>query len=75
MTGHGAGLLWVVELDSEQQIQHGLVHLVICVSCVISPDGAVEGRMFGYVFYVQSIMGVEGNNGGIAERSREVQKG
>jgi hypothetical protein len=49
MTGHGAGLLWVVELDSEQQIQHGLVHLVICVSCVISPDGAVEGRMFGYV--------------------------
>jgi hypothetical protein len=42
-TGHGAGLLWVVELDSEQQIQYGLVHLVICVSCVISPDGAVEG--------------------------------
>jgi hypothetical protein len=31
--------------------------------------------MFACVFYVQSIMGVERNNGGIAEISREVQKG
>ena len=34
-TGHDAGLLWVAELDSEQEIQHGFGYLVIELAALL----------------------------------------